>query len=322
MVRKSSFFIVALFLSSIADADILNMAENDSKQHYADLATTQWLHGAKSCKQDTNPPIQVIQADASTYVLRQNKCVTFEAPFIYVLFGRDKVLVVDTGANESPELSPVYQTVATLIAQQSDRLDSTPEILVVHSHSHSDHTKGDSQFIGKPGVTVVAAGQQALESQLGFNHWPNMQSSIDLGNRVLTLIPIPGHQEQSIAIYDSQTEWLLTGDSLYPGSIRVKNWSDYRNSIQRLFEFSQTHSVSLLLGAHIEFNAEKNKPYKIGRTYQPNETPLALQVYHLKALNEKLQTTDKPKKLKFESFVISPLSRFEKILSNALSKGG
>jgi hypothetical protein len=52
-----------------------------------------------------------MQTDVSTYVLRQNKCVTFEAPFIYVFFGKYKVLVVDTGANQSPELSPVYQTI-------------------------------------------------------------------------------------------------------------------------------------------------------------------------------------------------------------------
>jgi len=320
LIKSSLFIIVAFLLPAIASAGAPNVADNDPQQRYADLATAKWLHGAKSCKKDTNPPIQVMQADASTYVLRQNKCVTFEAPFIYVLFGTDKVLVVDTGANESPELSPIYQTVESLIEQQGGRVNGKPEVLVVHSHSHSDHTKGDSQFLGKAGVEVVATNSQALETQLGLNDWPNTQSSIDLGGRKLSLIAIPGHQEQSIAIYDAQTEWLLTGDSLYPGSIRVKNWSDYKNSIRRLFEFSQDMPVSLIMGAHIEFNAEKNKLYKIGSTYQPNETPLGMQVDQLKILHDKLQTTTKSKKLKFETFVISPLSRFEKLLSNALSK--
>jgi hydroxyacylglutathione hydrolase len=321
MIIKSSLFIVALLLSTIANAGTNDIASNDEKQPYADLATSQWLHGAKSCKNDTNPAIQVMQADASTYVLRQNKCVTFEAPFIYVLFGQNKVLVVDTGANQSPELSPIYQIVESLIEQQGGRLNDNFEVLVVHSHSHRDHTQGDSQFLGKLGVEVVGTNKQALETQLGLNDWPNTQSSIDLGDRVLKLIPIPGHQEQSIAIYDEQTQWLLTGDSLYPGSIRVKNWSDYKNSIQRLFEFSQSNSISLIMGAHIEFNAEENKLYKISKTYQPNEPPLAMHVNQLKILNDKLQTTVKPNKLKFETFVISPLSRFEKLLIKALSKG-
>ena len=320
LIKSSLFTMAALLLATIANAGTPNIAGNDPKQGYADLATATWLHGAKACKKDTNPAIQVMQADASTYVLRQNKCVTFEAPFIYVLFGKDKVLVVDTGANQSPKLSPIYQTVESLIEQQGGRINGKPEVLVVHSHSHSDHTKGDSQFLGKPGVEVVGTNTQALETQLGLNDWPNKQSSIDLGGRVLTLIPIPGHQEQSIAIYDPQTEWLLTGDSLYPGSIRVKNWSDYKNSIQRLLEFSQGNPVSLIVGSHIEFNAEKNKPYKIGTRYQPHETPLGMQLGQLEILHDKLQTTTKPKKLKFEKFVISPLSRFEKLLIKMLSK--
>jgi len=321
LIKPSLFIIVTVLLAAIATtASAANVAGDEPTGHYADLATAVWLHGAKSCKNDINPAIQVMQADASTYVLRQNKCVTFEAPFIYVLFGKDKVLVVDTGANQSPELSPIYQTVESLIEQQGGRINDKPEVLVVHSHSHSDHTKGDSQFHGKPGVEVVGTNTQALETQLGLGDWPTKQSSIDLGGRLLTLIPIPGHQEQSIAIYDPQTEWLLTGDSLYPGSIRVKNWSDYKNSIQRLLEFSRGKPVSLILGSHIEFNAEKNKPYKIGTRYQPHETPLGMYVDQLKVLNDKLQTTTKPKKLKFGRFVISPLSKFEKLLIKALSK--
>jgi hydroxyacylglutathione hydrolase len=320
MLIKSSLLTIVLLLSSIADAETLGTDENKQPQPFADLATSQWLHGAKTCNKDSNPAIQIMQADASTYVLRQNKCVTFEAPFIYVLFGQDKVLVVDTGANRSPELSPIYQTVETLIEQQGGRLNNKPEILVVHSHSHSDHTKGDSQFLDKPGVEIVGTDTQSLETQLGLTDWPNTQSSIDLGGRVLKLIPIPGHQQQSIAIYDTQTQWLLTGDSLYPGSIRVNDWPAYKNSIQRLFEFSQDNSIALILGAHIEFNAEKNKPYKIGKTYQPNEPPLAMQIDQLKILNDKLQTTDKPNELNFKNFVISPLSRFEKLLIRTLSK--
>jgi glyoxylase-like metal-dependent hydrolase (beta-lactamase superfamily II) len=295
-------------------------APHGSGKPYADLATDHWLHGSKSCKNDTNPAIEVKQADRSTYVLRQNKCITFEAPFIYVLFGRDTVLVVDTGANKSPEKSPIFETVQSLIAmQQGSSTTAVPKILVVHSHSHGDHTQGDSQFVGKPGVEVVGTKSQSVERQLGLIGWPNTQSSLDLGDRIVKFIPIPGHQEQSIAIYDSQTKWLLTGDSLYPGSIRVKNWDIYKSSIQRLFDFSLANSISLILGAHIEFNLRTNKSYRIGKTYQPDEAPLGLNVGHLKALNEKLMVTDRASEINFERFDIAPLSRFEKFLINTLS---
>lgn len=108
---------------------------------------------------------------------------------------------------------------------------------MVHSHSHSDHRKGDPQFMGHNNVEVVGANNDALEQQLGLLDWPNVSSLLDLGGRKVTIIPIPGHQEQSIALYDHQTQWLLTGDTLYPSLIRVKNWGDFKNSIARLFEF-------------------------------------------------------------------------------------
>jgi hypothetical protein len=45
-----------------------------------------------------------------------------------------------------------------------------------------------------------------------------------------------------------------------------------------------------------------------------------MQIDQLKILNDKLQTTDKPNELNFKNFVISPLSRFEKLLIRTLSK--
>ena len=286
---------------------------------YQNVQSFRWNHGSKSCKSDTNPLIQVMQANASTYILRQNKCITFEAPFIYLLIGNDKALVVDTGANASPEESPIYQTIKSLIDNQYGVSKGVEEILIVHSHSHRDHTKGDSQFEDKEGVRVVGTSQQDLETQLGLTAWPTLSSSFDLGGRVVTFIPIPGHQDQSIAIYDDQTHWLLTGDTLYPGVIRVSDWDAFRNSIKRLYEFSQNKPVELLMGAHIEMNAKTNKPYKIGSTFQPNEALLPLDVSALVVLNTALQSNAKEKELKFDSFLISPLSRFEKFLNNALN---
>lgn len=325
MANKILCYLVAGFFCTTIQVWTSNADAGAPNEQYSNLATTQWLHGAKSCKNDQNPTIQVIQADASSYVIRQSKCTTFEAPFIYVLFGSEKALVVDTGAIELPSESPVYKTIESLMVEQRFKLsdkgaNGNGKLIVVHSHSHSDHTEGDSQFKGKEGVEVVGTSSQSVETYLGLKDWPNMTSSIDLGGRVVTFIPIPGHQEQSIAVYDDQTQWLLTGDTLYPGSIRVKNWGAFKSSIDRLMIFSQSNPVSLILGSHIETNSETKKPYRIGATYQPKEPPLALMPSHLKLLNDKLRTTKKAKKLKFDSFVISPLSAFEKLLSKVMTK--
>ncbi|MCH2236210.1 MAG: MBL fold metallo-hydrolase, partial [Crocinitomicaceae bacterium] len=64
-----------------------------------------------------------------------------------------------------------------------------------------------------------------------MNNWPNDISEYDLGNRKLSIIPTPGHQNQAIIIYDAHTKWLLTRDSFYPGQIYIKDWQDYKLSI-------------------------------------------------------------------------------------------
>lgn len=315
-IKISRFLFVFILLTAVVPAgQALNGGDVDLKNY-------RWMHGAKSCEHDQNPLIEVVHAADSSYVLRQNKCVTFEAPFIYVLFGKTTALVVDTGANELASESPIFATVKSLY--DKEKANGSPDlekILVVHSHSHNDHKKGDPQFSKQDYIEVVDTSNSALAKQLGLTDWPNLNNTINLGERELVIIPTPGHQEQSISIYDRRTRWLLTGDSLYPGSIRVKSWVDYKNSIDRLFEFSRLNPVSHILGAHIEMNRKTNKLYKIGTIYQPNETPLALDASHLEALNTKLKTVKKPKKIVFDSFVIAPLSRFEKLIIKAATIG-
>jgi hypothetical protein len=109
----------------------------------------------------------------------------------------------------------------------------------------------------------------------------------------------------------------LTGDSLYPGKIRVADWQDYRNSINRLSEFVQQRTITAILGGHIEMG-RSGKMYKIGTTFQPSELPLALGVDDLLALNQRLNNQLNAGTLKFQKFEISPLSWFEKQLAKML----
>lgn len=188
----------------------------------SDLASKAWNHGSEDCASNRDPAIEVYEVDAETYILRQNKCVHFEAPFIYVLFGKHTVFVQDTGATADPSRFPLYGTVRDLIARRNGQ---ELKILVTHSHSHSDHTAADPQFRGKPGVTLVEPNARAVRKYFGFTAWPAEVAQIDLGGRILKVIAAPGHQEEAVAVYDAQTGWLLTGDSLYPGRIYVKNWN-------------------------------------------------------------------------------------------------
>ncbi len=203
----------------------------------AELSDKVWNRGAADCSSNQDPAIEVFQLDPDTYVLRQNKCVHFEAPFIYVLFGDHTVFVQDTGATADAAQFPLYDTVQNLIAQRTRRPGAEPlRLLVTHSHSHGDHTAGDPQFKGKPGVTLVEPDADAVREHFNFAKWPAGSATIDLGARQLVVLPAPGHQDESIAVYDAKTGWLLTGDTVYPGMLYIRDWNTYRSSIHRLVD--------------------------------------------------------------------------------------
>jgi glyoxylase-like metal-dependent hydrolase (beta-lactamase superfamily II) len=280
-----------------------------------DLAEKVWNHGSVDCSGNRDPAIEVFQADSQTYIFRQNKCVHFEAPFMYILFGEHTVLVQDTGATADPSRFPLYETVHGLIARKSSR---PLKVLVVHSHSHSDHTAADSQFRGKPGVTLVEPTSAAVRTYFGFKNWPQGSVTIDLGGRRLEVIPTPGHHDESLAIYDARTGWLLTGDSVYPGRLYVKDWREYRASIERLVEFSKTRSISAVLGSHIEMS-EAGTLFQVGSTYQPHEASLVLSAQHLSQLNQALgRAGDSPKEVAMPKFVVTPIGAFRRVLSTVL----
>ncbi|KGJ93371.1 MBL fold metallo-hydrolase [Thalassotalea sp. ND16A] len=301
--------------SSAVDARVSVIA--GSADESSPLQQKQWSHGSADCQLNNDQPFDVYQHDQSSYILRQNKCLNFEAPFIYILIGAEKALVLDTGATASADELPLYQTVRTLIEKQAGPAENIEkEILVIHSHSHSDHYAGDPQFEGKPNVTLVEPNSTAMMNFFDFTDWPERFVNIELGQRKLTIIPSPGHQEEAITVFDAQTKWLLTGDTIYPGFIYVKNWQDYQHSITRLVEFSQSHEVSYVLGAHIEMTAEAGEYYPIGTMFQPNEASLALTPEHLVALDLQLKSLQEPEQIIFNDFIVAPMSIFQKALSN------
>jgi glyoxylase-like metal-dependent hydrolase (beta-lactamase superfamily II) len=296
--------------SGILDAN----ADHDARASLSALQRNQWIHGSADCDANTDPAIEVYRYDHSSYILRQNKCDSFEAPFIYVLMGEERILVLDTGATTD---LPLYETVQTLLREQSGQTAAPErELLVIHSHSHSDHYKSDSQFEGRPNVILVAPNSAAMRQFFAFGQWPAGEANLDLGGRNLTIIPTPGHQEEAISVYDSQTKWLLTGDTFYPGYIYVKHWDEYKASIERLVTFSNTHTVSAVLGAHIEMTSTAGDYYPIGTVHQPDEASLALSPTDLHALDLALKASEKPQEISMHRYIVAPMNGLQKALSN------
>ena len=257
-----------------------------------------WMHGSANCGANADPEVQVHSYNATTIIIRQNKCRTFEAPFIYVLLGSDKALVLDSGATNTVTLR---DTIRPLIGSR--------QMVVAHSHAHGDHVAGDSRFNGQPSTTVVATNRAAVQAAFGITNWPTDLGSIDLGGRVLDVVAIPGHEATHIALYDRETGLLLTGDSLYPGLLFINDWTTYRTSINRLAQFAAARPIAHVLGAHIEMTATPKVNYPYGTTFQPNEHVLQLTAANLAELDAALTAlgpTPPANPVAHDDFVIDP----------------
>lgn len=287
------------------------------------VATKNWIHGSQNCAENQDPAIDILAAGPDTFVLRQNKCINVEASFIYVFFGQHTVFVQDTGATESADQFPIYATIQGLIDERfagaNGANGNRPTMLVTHSHGHSDHKAGDSQFRDQPNVVLVEPELEAVVEYFDFPNWPRGEAVIDLGGRELTLFPIPGHQESSVAVYDFQTQWLLTGDTFYPGRLYVLEWDEYKTSIQKLVKFTQENVVAALMGTHIEMSSTPGEVFEFGLEYHPDEAALPLTLDDLNALNTALnEIGDEPEERTMDKFMISPVGAVQNLIGKVL----
>jgi glyoxylase-like metal-dependent hydrolase (beta-lactamase superfamily II) len=311
------FILIISFLIIIGCSSPIKVNANSevlTNKYQSTITKSDWIHGSEDCKTNKDSVFDVYKHDDHSFIIRQNKCLTFEAPFIYVLIGNQKVLVLDTGAlNNDPAFS-LYAELEKILGKEQLSLK---KILVVHSHGHSDHYKGDMFFDERSNVELIKTSATDVRAFFSFTDWPQGKTTIELGGRKVTVIPTPGHQEEAISIYDHETKWLLTGDTLYPGYIYVKDWQAYRKSINSLANFANSNKVTAILGAHIEKKDHAASFFPIGSTYHPNEANLDLSVHSLHILNKKLKNMDSPNEIVFDDFIIVPMNSFQKILSNA-----
>jgi glyoxylase-like metal-dependent hydrolase (beta-lactamase superfamily II) len=198
-----------------------------------------WMHGAPRKRAATEPPIQIHRHDAHSYILRQSKTQSFEAPFIYLLFGNDRAMLLDTGATEDAVTFPLRATVDGLIAQWlAEHPRPSYPLVVAHTHGHGDHVAADPQFADRPHTVVVGRPAADVLSYFGLVATPFEPTPFDLGGRVLEVFAIPGHHAASVAVHDPWTGWLLTGDTVYPGRLYVAEFPEFVASLDRLVAFA------------------------------------------------------------------------------------
>ena len=268
-----------------------------------------WIHGSVSSKHNTDPDIQVHWYDPHTVILRQNKAIDYEAPFLFLLFGSSRALLIDTGATEQPEFFPLRATVDHLIRQWSEAHPREDYgLLVLHTHAHDDHVAADGQFFDRPRTTVVRANRTEAYAHLGLTDDLDRTAQVDLGGRLVDCIASPGHDPAAVTFYDAFTGLLLTGDTLYPGRLYVRDWPAFVATVERLVAFAETHPTSHVLGCHIEMTTTPGVDYPIRTMYQPDEPPLEMSVSHLHALRRAVgELRGQPGRYPYADFVIHVL---------------
>ncbi|MHA6765296.1 MBL fold metallo-hydrolase [Streptacidiphilus sp. PAMC 29251] len=291
-----------------------SISENDSLIDFladapvAGSLDVRWNSGSPSVRHSDEPLIQVHHYDAHTVILRQSKAVSFEAPFLYLLFGNERALLLDTGATADPELFPLRATVDGLVAQwlaEHPRPRPDYELVVAHTHGHGDHVAGDVQFADRPATRVVAKDAETVRAFFGLGDAPQDAVRFDLGGRVLELIGSPGHHEAAVTFYDPWTGLLLTGDTVYPGRLYVRDMAAFTDTLDALVAFAATRPVTHVLGCHIEMTRRPRRDFPFGTTYQPDEPPLEMTVAQLTAVRDAARAVaERPGVHKFDDFIV------------------
>jgi hydroxyacylglutathione hydrolase len=206
------------------------------------------------------PKFQVQAIDANTFAIRQSIRTTFEAPFMYLLFGNGKILLIDTGVEGDGLRAEVDKLIG---AWRAGHAGPVPALVVMHTHAHADHVGSDKSFAGRPNTTIVAHGATEVASFFAIKDWPTASATFDLGGRRVEILPTPGHHDSHVMVYDAQTQLLFSGDTIYPGRIyfRCDKARALLSSIERIDAFASQNKVRWVLGAHIEMTAKPGEIY-------------------------------------------------------------
>ena len=177
---------------------------------------------------------QVYRVDPDVYAIVEPH--QWEEVISYLILGKSRALLFDTGMG----MGDIRRVVSEITAFP---------VAVFNSHTHHDHVGGNWQFdriyalntsytrVNARGKDHAAVAPEVAAAHV-CGHWPagfdtaayvsrpfritdtvHNGSIIDLGNRQLRVLAIPGHAPDASALFDSAHGLLFTGDTFYEGPI-------------------------------------------------------------------------------------------------------
>ena len=176
------------------------------------------------------------------------------AIFQFSLFGINTYLIFDPSSNECAIVDPGMsnpeeeKAIENFISEKGLTLKQ-----IINTHLHIDHVAGIPFLRKKYGAPVLAhegdkflgegmASQAKMFGldlpldQIEISEYIKAGDKIKIGNGVLEVISVPGHSKGSIALYDREGGYLISGDALFKGSIGRTDLpgGDYRELISSI----------------------------------------------------------------------------------------
>jgi len=146
----------------------------------------------------------------------------------FVLEGSDSALMIDSGMN-----TPDARTLAESVTNKPLKL--------LNTHADRDHTSGNGAF---DSFYMSAAEEENYRAGGGQGKIDVIKDgdTIDLGDRRLEIIEIPGHTPGSVAVLDIKHRALISGDSVQDGNIfmfgKFRNLRKFAPSMKKLMAYT------------------------------------------------------------------------------------
>ncbi len=160
--------------------------------------------------------------------------------FVFNPFEENTYILIDSETSEAAIVDPgmcdsqEHDAISRFITQKGIRLTQ-----IINTHMHLDHCFGIDYVRDKYNVKLYASPNDATLAKtvseqarrfgmshlfqnsdgIGIDVELNDGDVITIGHEKLTVISVPGHSEGGIALYCKSQKFIITGDSLFRGSI-------------------------------------------------------------------------------------------------------
>lgn len=220
---------------------------------------------------------EIIQIDSHTWIL-EDDFVRF-----FLVEGDEKAALIDSGVN-SPDALEIAKSL------------TDKQVMLINTHGDGDHTSGTGAF-SEIHMHILDYTNCNMASKYPDTKFVELNDGdvIDLGNRPLKVIFIPGHTKGSLAFIDVKSKTLYAGDSVQKGHIfmfgKHRDTEKYEDSLAKLIDLNNEYDR--IYASHDEFEVPKEYVEKVKEVWLKVQSgSIPYEMIELHGNNVKSYTTE------------------------------